>query len=338
MFKRTRLPSALRRRLAEAILSFARCRILIIGDLMLDTFIFGEVNRISPEAPVPVVEVREEEEKRLLGGTANVVRNVASLGARASVAGTVGNDYSGRRLGKLLQDIGVSAEGLFVEDGRPTTTKTRIIAQNQQVVRFDRECRRPVRPETIQKVLDYVHARVSEVDALIVSDYAKGMVTTEMMDGIRDLRRKTGVPVVVDPKVRQVELYRGMSMVTPNHLEASRMANVDIQDEGSLEEAGRLLLSKLECEMLLVTRGKHGMRLFLKDGTWENIPTEARRVYDVTGAGDTVLATVTLGLAAGLPAVDAARLANFAAGIVVGEVGTAAVTAAQLLDVIENGS
>lgn len=336
MLKRAIIPSLLRHRLAEAILSFARCRILVIGDLMLDTFIFGDVNRISPEAPVPVVEVREEDEKRLLGGTANVVRNVASLGAQAFVTGTIGDDRSGKRLGMLLREMGVSDEGLFTEEGRPTTTKTRIIAQNQQVVRFDRECRRPVRRDTLEKILAYVHASVSGVDALIVSDYAKGMVTPEVMDGIRDLRRKTGIPVVVDPKVRQVELYRGMTMVTPNHHEASRMADMDIRDEETLEEAGRLLLGKLECEMLLVTRGKHGMRLFLKDGTWEDIPTEARRVYDVTGAGDTVLATVTLGMAAGLSAVDAAKLANIAAGIVVGEVGTAAVSAAQLLDVIQN--
>ncbi len=334
MHRPVELPSTLRRRLAEAVLSFARCRILVIGDLMLDTFIFGDVNRISPEAPVPVVEVREE--KRRLGGSANVVRNVASLGAQVSVTGTIGDDRSGRRMVKRFQEIGVSDEGLFTEEGRPTTTKTRIIAQDQQVVRFDREHRRPLRHDTIEKVLGYIQASVPGVDALIVSDYAKGVVTPEMMDGIRDLRRKTGIPVVVDPKVRQVELYRGMTMVTPNHHEASRLADMDIHDEESLAEAGRQLLGRLECEMLLVTRGRHGMRLFLKDGTWENIPTEARRVYDVTGAGDTVLATVTLGMAAGLSAVDAAKLANIAAGIVVGEVGTAAVSAAQLLDAIQN--
>lgn len=334
MIKRVELPSALRNRLAEAILSFPRCRIFVIGDLMLDTFIWGDVNRISPEAPVPVVEVREE--TRLLGGTANVVHNVASLGAQASAAGTIGDDLSGKRMVELFREIGVSADGLVIEEGRPTTTKTRIIAQNQQVVRFDREWRRPMRGTTLEKILGYVHDRIPQVDALIVSDYAKGMVTQEMMDGIRALRRQTGIPVVVDPKVRQVELYRGMTMVTPNHHEASRMADREIHDEESLGEAGRLLIQKLECEMLLVTRGKHGMRLFLNDGTTEDIPTVARHVYDVTGAGDTVLAAVTLGMAAGLSPVEAAILANIAAGIVVGEVGTATVSAAQLLDVIQN--
>lgn len=334
MLKRVELHSALRNRLAEAIQSFPRCRIFVIGDLMLDTFIWGDVNRISPEAPVPVVEVREE--TRLLGGSANVVRNVATLGARASVAGTIGDDLSGKRMLELFQEIGVPCDGLVVEEGRPTTTKTRIIAQNQQVVRFDREWRRAMRGETVGRILGHVRDRVPEMDALIVSDYAKGMVTPELMDGIRDLRGKTGFPVTVDPKVRQVELYRGMTMVTPNHHEAARMADMDIHDEESLEEAGRVLIERLHCEMLLVTRGKRGMRLFLNDGSMVDIPTVARHVYDVTGAGDTVLAAVTLGIAAGLSPMEAAILANIAAGIVVGEVGTAAVSAAQLLEVIQN--
>lgn len=335
MVSRLTLSSTQRDRLVEAISSFTGCSVLVIGDLMLDTFIWGDVQRISPEAPVPVVEVMEE--TQLLGGSANVVRNVAALGARVAVTGIVGDDWAGRKLRELFAEIGVTTDGLIVENDRPTTSKTRIIARNQQVVRYDKERRSPLQGNALAKALSFLRNGVSRVDALIVSDYGKGMITRELMDGIRSLRRERRLPVVVDPKVRDTNLYRGVTMVTPNHHEASRMSGMEIHDGETLARAGKYLLRELECEMLLVTRGKEGMSLFLQDGNTVDIPTVARRVYDVTGAGDTVLATISLGLVAGLPPVYAAALANIAAGIVVGEVGTAAISSDQLVQAINGG-
>lgn len=335
MVSRLTLSSTQRNRLVEAISSFAGCSVLVIGDLMLDTFIWGDVQRISPEAPVPVVEVMDE--TQLLGGSANVVRNVAALGAQVVVTGIVGDDWAGRKLRELFGEIGVTTDGLIVENDRPTTSKTRIIARNQQVVRFDKERRIPLQGNALAKVLSFLKNGLSRVDALLVSDYGKGMITRELMDGIRSLRREHRFPVIVDPKVQDKDLYRGVTMVTPNHHEASRMSGMAVYDGETLARAGKRLLQELECEMLLITRGKEGMSLFLQDDDTVDIPTVARRVYDVTGAGDTVLATVSLGLVAGLSPVEAATLANIAAGIVVGEVGTAAISSSQLMQAINVG-
>lgn len=334
MQNRFQLTQEEKRRLIDAVQSFSRYRILVVGDLMLDTFIWGDVRRISPEAPVPVVEVVEE--TKLLGGTANVVHNVAALGGSVAVTGAIGNDPPGRELLRLFADIAVPTDGLVMEQDRPTTVKTRIIAQNQQVVRFDRELCGPLREESVERVLSYIGANLQSIDAMIVSDYAKGMVTQAFMDAIRSLTASSALPIIVDPKVQHIDLYRGVTMVTPNHHEASRMAAMEIRDEASLVDVGMRLLKRLECKTVLITRGKQGMSLFHKNGQVTHIPTVARRVFDVTGAGDTVLATVTLGIASGLSTVEAALLANLAAGIVVGEVGTAAVSQDQLLDAIGN--
>ncbi|GLI34796.1 D-glycero-beta-D-manno-heptose-7-phosphate kinase [Desulforhabdus amnigena] len=322
-----------KRHLLEAIERFPHRRILVVGDLMLDLFIWGEVRRISPEAPVPVVEVCEE--SRLLGGTANVVHNVASLGGQVLVTGIIGDDGPGEELMQLLRSIHVPTEGLVVETGRPTTIKTRIIAQNQQVVRFDRECRIPLRRESVGDILSHIAGNLENIDGIIVSDYAKGVVTPEFMDALRSLTATCRFPVIVDPKVQHTELYRHFTMITPNHHEASRMSGIEIRDEKSLVEAGRILLKRLQCKTVLITRGKEGMSLFHQDGEVFHIPTVARRVFDVTGAGDTVIATLALGIVAGLSMVEAALLANLAAGIVVGEVGTTAVAASQLFQTVE---
>lgn len=315
-------------RLLEAIGRFSQCRLLIVGDVMLDTFIWGQVRRISPEAPVPVVEVTEE--TRCLGGMANVVHNVAALGGRPVIAGVIGNDPSGRELVRMLRKASVPTDGLIVEDGRPTTEKTRIVAQNQQVVRFDRESTRPLQADTVSRMQDWIRERVSGVRAVVVSDYAKGVVTPEIMDVVRAAVSQDRLPIFVDPKIQHREMYRGVTLITPNHHEASRMADMEMPDEASLGEAGRRLLSLLDCETVLITRGKDGMSLFDRSRAVVHIPTVARRVYDVTGAGDTVIASVALGMVAGLKAAEAALLANLAAGIVVGEVGTAAVDADRL--------
>ncbi|NSW85957.1 MAG: D-glycero-beta-D-manno-heptose-7-phosphate kinase [Syntrophobacteraceae bacterium] len=319
-----------RERLSAAVASFPRFCILVAGDLMLDNFIWGEVSRISPEAPVPVVEVTEE--VPMLGGAANVVNNIVHLGGRVAVTGSIGSDPAGVELRRLLEQRFIQTDGLVTEDGRPTTVKTRVIAHSQQVVRFDRELSVPLSGAASEQMLRYVRERLPHSHAVIVSDYAKGVVTRVFMDALRSLVAGRGIPVIVDPKVQHREIYRGVTMITPNHHEASRMTGIPIhRDNGSLDEAGRRLLDDLQCETVLITRGKHGMSLFSRGKPRTDIPTVARRVFDVTGAGDTVIATLSLGIASGLSAFEAARLANIAAGIVVGEVGTAAVSSEQLL-------
>jgi D-glycero-beta-D-manno-heptose-7-phosphate kinase len=334
MQARLKLPPEQKDRLIKAVSQFPSCRILVVGDLMLDTFIWGEVSRISPEAPVPVVEVREE--SQLLGGSANVAHNVASLGGKAVIVGVIGDDHAGRLLLRLFEEICVSTDGLISEDDRPTTVKTRIIARHQQVVRFDREWRASLKEHTINRIVSYARENLPNLDGIIVSDYAKGVVTREFLDALRLIVSGSTVPVVVDPKVQHADLYRSFTMVTPNNHEASQMSGIEIQDEESLIRAGKLLLRQLECESVLITRGKEGMSLFQCDGQIVHIPTVAQRVFDVTGAGDTVIAAVTLGIVAGLSREEAALLANLAAGIVVGEVGTAAVSADQLLAIFQN--
>jgi D-glycero-beta-D-manno-heptose-7-phosphate kinase len=330
----TRLtPVASRARLRTAVKSFPDCRVLVIGDLMLDIFVWGEVRRISPEAPVPVVEVRGE--TRHPGGAANVVHNVASLGGRVAAGGVIGADAAGNELTELLLEKSVPAEGMVVAPDRPTTVKTRVIAQNQQVVRFDRENDRPLDPDSIRRLLSFIEANLSGCQVAVVSDYAKGVVCEPLLDGLRELAGRANVPVIVDPKVQHASLYRRFTVVTPNHHEAAQMAGIPIRDEPTLLTAGRRLLERLECRDLLITRGKDGMILFSGGADPVPIPTVAKQVYDVTGAGDTVAAVLALGIAAGLSTLEACILANLAAGIVVGEVGTAAVTSAQLLSAVE---
>ena len=321
--------------LTDSVSRFPDHTILVVGDLMLDVFVWGEVRRISPEAPVPVVEVREE--TRLLGGTANVVHNVAALGAKTLVTGVIGSDFAGQQLAKLFQEVCVTTDGLVVEPDRPTTVKTRIIAQSQQVVRFDRERHGPISGEARERVLGYIRENLARIDGVIISDYAKGMITHDLMDAVRTITAAARIPVIVDPKVQHADLYRNVTMITPNHHEASRMSGIEIVDEASLARAGRALLNKLQCKTVLITRGKEGMTLFHRDGQVVHIPTVARRVFDVTGAGDTVIAAITLGVISGLAVEEAALLANLAAGIVVGEVGTAVVSAERLLASIEDG-
>ncbi len=320
--------------LREALRRFTSCRIMVLGDLMLDVFVWGEVQRISPEAPVPVVDVQEE--TQLLGGSANVAHNVAALGAKAMLSGVVGNDPGGRELVRLLRRAGISTEGIVVEEERPTTMKTRVIARNQQVVRFDREKRKPIQQDTVEHIAGYLEGNLNRVDAVIVSDYAKGVISPDLMDRTRSMNVADRIPVIVDPKVQHAALYRGVTLITPNHHEAARMAGVEIAGEEGLRAAAEILLREIQCEMVLITRGKDGMSLFHRNGDISSIPTVARRVFDVTGAGDTVIATMALGMAAGLSTVDAALLANLAAGIVVGEVGTATVSRDRLAEALED--
>jgi len=314
---------------------FGETSVLVVGDVMLDHYLWGDAGRISPEAPVPVVDVQEESFR--LGGAANVARNVVSLGGRVELLSVVGRDSRADDLRSLFENEAIPTEGLVEDASRPTTLKTRILAGRQQVVRVDRESREPVAGAVRKLFVDRLLGRLAEVDALIVSDYGKGVVDLGLMETIAAAARKTGVLVAVDPKESHFYQYRRVSVVTPNVHEAARCARLTIRDLATLEEAGRKLLGDLESEALLVTRGPDGMSLFEPGVETAHIPTMARKVFDVTGAGDTVVAALTLARAAGGSWAQAAVLSNAAAGVVVGEVGTAAVTTEQLLRALEVG-
>ncbi len=295
-------------------------RVLVIGDLILDRFIWGKVSRISPEAPVPVVDVIDN--SYMPGGAANVAGNIVSLGGSASVMGVVGADRAAERIGSMMAEQGV--EFLSVVDKRPTTVKTRVIAHNQQVVRFDQESNDYVSGKALKALLVSAVKAVGEHDAVIVSDYKKGVVTAQL---IKEVLRAAGKKklVAIDPKVGHFHLYKGASLITPNLMEASQGSSIEIKDPKSLIRAGKKLMRQLRLGSLLITRGEHGMSLF-REKEVIHIPTLARKVYDVTGAGDTVIATFALAVASGASLEEAAVLSNHAAGIVVAEVGTATAT------------
>lgn len=305
--------------------NFKNKRILVVGDLILDCYIWGRVSRISPEAPVPIVEVTND--TFMLGGAANVAYNVAALGGKAAIAGVAGRDRAGEILREILDEKGI--ECAIFGDSRPTTMKTRVIAHNQQVVRFDKEDKTRISERVFREVKGFLKAAASDYDAVIVSDYKKGIVSPELMKAILAAAGPKGKFVAVDPKVGHFHLYKGVSLVTPNLTEASQGSGIEIKDGKTLQKAGEMLLKKLSCKAVLITRGEEGMSLFEK-GKAVHIPTAARHVYDVTGAGDTVIAAFTLAHVAGASMEQAALIANHAAGIVVGEVGTAVATSEKL--------
>jgi D-beta-D-heptose 7-phosphate kinase/D-beta-D-heptose 1-phosphate adenosyltransferase len=317
-------------RVDQILRSFPRKHILILGDVMLDEFIWGRVARISPEAPVPVVEVVQETYR--LGGSANVAANVRALDGVPIPIGIVGRDAASERFVKLLHESGIETRGL-VQTDRPTTLKTRIIAHNQQIVRADRENRKPLTAELNGELAALFLEYLSQAAAIIVSDYDKGVVNRELLSATLPEARRAGVPVYLDPKVHHADYYRPITVITPNHREAELLTGIAIESEAALEEAGSKLLQRFECECALITRGEHGMSLFSRsDGNIaRHLPTFAREVFDVTGAGDTVIATLAMAQAAGGTIEESAVLANHAAGVVVGKVGTATVTRSELL-------
>jgi D-beta-D-heptose 7-phosphate kinase/D-beta-D-heptose 1-phosphate adenosyltransferase len=314
---------------------FKSARIMVIGDLMVDEYIWGSVSRISPEAPVPVVSVTSESLR--LGGAGNVVNNIHSLGGKLLIGGVVGNDEMGRKIVRDLHKMGIDTKGVVIEPDWITTVKTRIIAQQQQVVRYDREIVRPIRPEALKKILSLLEDRIHELDAVLISDYGKGVVCQELVDRVRSLALGAGKIISVDPKVKNFPLFQKVTVITPNHHEAGQAAGRWIQSEEDLMEVGRQLLQQLQCKAILITRGEKGMTLFQDSGEITNIPTMAQEVFDVTGAGDTVISVLTLALAVGADPKQAAVLSNCAAGIVVGEVGTATLKASELEDAMRNG-
>ncbi len=315
--------------------SFSKTGILVIGDLLVDRYILGSVNRISPEAPVPVVNVSNE--NLLLGGATNVAHNISSLGGKVFVAGVVGDDPMGKVLINTLRDKGAQTNGVIVEKNRPTTVKTRIIAHSQQVVRFDKEVKSDISKSSESQILEYVRNCLPDIKGIILSDYCKGVITRCLVKKILSLARSE-IFISVDPKIGHFDYYKGVTLVTPNVNEASFGSGINIVDEKTLIRAGKTLLRKLNSKAILITRGNEGMSLFEKSGKVTHIPTFAREVYDVTGAGDTVIATFTLCHSSGAIMKDAAIYANHAAGIVIGEVGTAVVTKKELSKSIRKNS
>ncbi|HYQ60426.1 MAG TPA: D-glycero-beta-D-manno-heptose-7-phosphate kinase [Desulfatiglandales bacterium] len=318
--------------LAGSIERFPKTRVLVIGDIIMDEYIWGDVSRISPEAPVPVVDVKRE--TKMLGGAGNVLNNIRALGGEAILCGVVGDDSTGRQVVKMVKGLGASTEGILQEPDRPTTIKTRVVAQHQQVVRFDRESRRELLRESVERLLGFVSRMRKDIHAIVVSDYAKGVISPRLMKGLRELAADSGIVLGVDPKKNNFEHYKGIDVITPNHHEASAFSGIAITDDETLIRAGKQILRHLKCRSVLITQGKDGMTLFERKGEPVHIATVARKVFDVTGAGDTVISTFCLGLAAGMDLKSAALISNFAAGIVVGEVGTSTVKAEELKRVI----
>lgn len=309
-------------------------RVLVLGDLMLDEFVWGKVARISPEAPVPVVEIVRRSFH--VGGAGNVAANVRALGGQAVLAGVVGNDRPGERLLEALVAAGVESAVAVARDDRPTTVKTRVVAHNQQVVRTDLERADDVSGELERELVRRTAAALEHCGALVVSDYHKGVVTARTMRALLPRARRAGRPALVDPKLGHFGLYRPATLVTPNLLETEQATGIRVRGEADLLRAGARLLKVVRCEAALVTRGEHGMSLFRAGAPPVHIPTSAREVYDVTGAGDTVIATLALALQAGASLEEAAGLANLAAGVVVGKVGTATATPDEVLAAVED--
>lgn len=319
---------------ARALLASMRGRrALVLGDVMLDEFIWGKVGRISPEAPVPVVEVTGESFH--VGGAGNVARNIRSLGGEAVLVGIVGRDRAAERLQRELEECGVGDALVRSDSGRPTTVKTRIIAHHQQLVRADREQADDIPRALEEPLIDAVREALPRCQVLVLSDYQKGVVTPRVMKSTLALARRRKVPVLVDPKVRHFALYQRVALVTPNQLEAEQASGVRIRTAEDVQAAGEKILKRLRCGAVLITRGEAGMSLFVPGAQPVHVPTAAREVFDVTGAGDTVIATLGLAVAAGARLEEAARLANFAAGVVVGKVGTATVTPDEVLGAVQ---
>ncbi|MGB8908976.1 MAG: D-glycero-beta-D-manno-heptose-7-phosphate kinase [Candidatus Cybelea sp.] len=303
-------------------------RILVVGDLMIDEWIWGTVTRISPEAPVPVVAVADH--SFTLGGAGNVANNLVALQADVVFAGTVGDDAFARQVRDLLRGEQVDDSGVFKVSDRPTTRKTRIVAHSQQVVRADWESTEALTAADRRRLVEFVRARAASCDAVILSDYAKGLLCREIVEAA------CASPLVLaDPKPQNITLFSGITCVAPNAAETSTITGIPIADDPSLERAGVRLIELLDCRYAVVTRGEHGMALFGRDGERLQIPSVARTVYDVSGAGDTVIAVLGLALAAGAPIEQAMQLANFAAGAVVAKLGTATASPKEILALLD---
>ncbi|MBP7653081.1 D-glycero-beta-D-manno-heptose-7-phosphate kinase [Candidatus Dependentiae bacterium] len=322
-----------KRKLLSIIEKFEKSRILIIGDIILDEYITGEVSRISPEAPVPVVEVKDRWFSP--GGAGNVANNLRSLGANVVISGLVGNDYFGSKIKNMLKKTGSDISGLLTDKNRPTILKTRIIARHQQVVRVDVESKKKIMPEQTEKIADFINRQKKSIDAIILSDYGKGTIVPKIIEQVVDIKKTLGIPVIVDPKIEHFMDYKNITIMTPNKKEAAEGSKISITDEKSLYKAGNKILKDLNIDALLITRSEEGMSLFQKNEIF-NIPTEATEVYDVTGAGDTVISVMALSLSAGADFKCSSILSNIAAGEVVKELGATAISRNKLISLVKN--
>jgi D-beta-D-heptose 7-phosphate kinase/D-beta-D-heptose 1-phosphate adenosyltransferase len=308
--------------------NFGKATILILGDIMLDEYLHGSVSRISPEAPVPVVEINHEQLR--LGGAANVANNVKALGDEPILIGVIGVDEAAIKLNQLLKEKGIARDYLIDDSERRTTIKTRIIAHSQQVVRADREDAVEISPEIEKRIIDRFHAIAGKIKGVIISDYGKGVITASLLEKIIPDCREKGIFVAVDPKETHFFNYKRVSLITPNHHEAGFAAGKRIKTDDDLNYVGKLLLERLQADSILITRGEKGMALFNANGEVDYFATVAKKVFDVTGAGDTVIASFVSAMAAGATLKEATVISNCAAGVVVGEIGTATVGAAAL--------
>lgn len=323
--------------LKELMSRFDSVRVLVVGDVMMDEYVWGRVDRISPEAPVPVVHVQRE--SWVPGGAGNVVTNLCALGVSTDLLGLLGDDEPGRALREELAGRGVGVDGLLSDSSRTTIRKTRVVAQHQQVVRVDREKREPIDEALTSRLLDAAYRALPETDVVVIEDYGKGIVTEKVCAGLIAKARELGKPVLVDPQIRRFHMYRATNLVTPNLREAADAVGVEPHnDDECAEMIARRLKEMIDCDMVLVTRGEGGMSLLKADGEFCTMPAAAREVFDVSGAGDTVVATVAAGIGAGGRPEAACALANYAAGGVVAKLGTATVTRDEIVNAIETGS
>lgn len=308
-------------------------KIAIIGDVMLDKYVYGTISRISPEAPVPVVDIDKTEYK--LGGAANVANNIKALESEPILIGVIGNDYDSKHYLDVMKMLKLSTVGIFKDSGRPTTAKTRVIAHAQHVLRVDSEIKEDISKATRIKILNYFKKNISDFAAVILQDYNKGVLTPEMISEVINISKKNKKPVYVDPKFHNFFAYKDVTVFKPNRKETADILAMKIDGEESVKEAGRKLIDRLGCEYLVLTRGEKGMMLFDKEKDKTvilNIPTRARRVADVSGAGDTVISTIAVMLAGGSNIIEAVMLANQAAGIVCEEVGIIPIYKQALID------
>jgi D-beta-D-heptose 7-phosphate kinase/D-beta-D-heptose 1-phosphate adenosyltransferase len=310
-------------------------RILVVGDLILDEYIWGSVNRISPEAPVPILETKSE--NLTLGGAANVANNLVALGCEVHLVGAIGQDEKGDKLLTLIEDKNISSKGIFRFVHRPTTSKIRVVAHNQQVLRIDKEDNRPITEETENKIIKFINKALPDMEIVICSDYRKGILTEKVFNAITHRAKNSKKRVIVDPKSSNFEMYKGATIITPNQFEVEKAVPIKIQDKIDLDRAAEYLLNLTHAGFLLITRGKDGMTLYPNKEKPVDISTQAKEVFDVTGAGDTVVSVLAMALAAGFNYPDSAWLSNMAASIVVGKVGTAIVTRSELNEYHQEG-
>lgn len=307
---------------------FDRCNLLVVGDLMLDEYLWGEVDRISPEAPVQVVSIKNED--FALGGAGNVVNNVVALGAKVTAAGVIGTGRNGEILLNKFKELGIDTAGIIQEPGMPTTQKTRVIASHQHVLRIDRETDKTISDSTIDKITRFIEDNIAHVDVVLISDYGKGLITKKLLSGVISAAQKHKKVTIADPKGLDFSKYSDVSLLTPNKKEAALASGIEIVDESTLLKAGNKILQTVGLDKLLITCGKDGMVLFDQNKEPYKLRAKARQVYDVSGAGDTVLSVFGLAIASGASFKDAMSIANTAAGIVVGKVGTATISRQEL--------